>query len=86
MESSRQEYWSVLPFPTPGDLPNPGIEPASLALQAYSLLSESQGLFVLSICLQIIPEKFFICHAKIIYLPPNNYEDYLEDYWVADKC
>ena len=32
MEFSRQEYWSGLPFPFPGDLPNPGIEPASLAL------------------------------------------------------
>ena len=31
MEFSRQEYWSRLPFPTPGDLPDPGIEPASLA-------------------------------------------------------
>ncbi|ELR53043.1 hypothetical protein M91_06274, partial [Bos mutus] len=31
MEFFRQEYWSGLPFPTPGDLPNPGIEPASLA-------------------------------------------------------
>ena len=30
MESSRQEYWSGLPFPQPGDLPDPGIEPASL--------------------------------------------------------
>ena len=30
MEFSRQEYWSGLPFPTPGDLPDPGIEPASL--------------------------------------------------------
>ena len=29
MEFSRQEYWGELPFPTPGDLPNPGIEPAS---------------------------------------------------------
>ena len=29
MEFSRQEYWSELPFPTPGDFPNPGIEPAS---------------------------------------------------------
>ena len=29
MEFSRQEYWSGLPFPTPGDLPNPGIEPMS---------------------------------------------------------
>ena len=32
MEFSRQEYWSRLPFPSPGDLPNPGIEPLSLAL------------------------------------------------------
>ena len=30
MEYSRQEYWSGLPFPTPGDLPDPGIEPATL--------------------------------------------------------
>ena len=41
MGFSRQEYWSGLPFPTPGDLPNPGIEPRSPALQADSLLSES---------------------------------------------
>ena len=33
----RQEYWSGLPFPTPGDLPNPGIEPKSPALQGISL-------------------------------------------------
>ena len=32
MEFSRQEYWSGLPFPTPGDLPEPGMEPASPAL------------------------------------------------------
>ena len=31
LEFSRQEYWSRLPFPTPGDLPDPGIEPTSLA-------------------------------------------------------
>ena len=37
---SRQEYWSGLPCPPPGDLPNPGIEPRSPALQADSLLSE----------------------------------------------
>ena len=41
MGFSRQEYWSGLPFPTPGDLPNPGIEPRSPALQADSLPSES---------------------------------------------
>ena len=45
MEFSRQEYWSGLPFPSPGDLPNPGIEPGSPALQADSLLSEPPGKF-----------------------------------------
>ena len=40
MELSRQEYWSGLPFPPPGDLLDPGIEPRSPALQADSLLSE----------------------------------------------
>ena len=37
---SRQEYWSGLPFPSPGDLPNPGIEPKSPALQADDLPTE----------------------------------------------
>ena len=36
MGFSRQEYWSGLPFPSPGDLPNPGIEPGSPTLQADS--------------------------------------------------
>ena len=36
----RQEYWSGLPFPPPGDLPHPGIEPKSPALQADSLPTE----------------------------------------------
>ena len=40
MEFSRQEYWNGLPFPSPGDLPNPGIEPRSPTLQADSLQSE----------------------------------------------
>ena len=43
MEFSRQEYWSGLPFPSPGDLPDPGIEPGSPALQADSLPSEPPG-------------------------------------------
>ena len=43
MEFSRQEYWSGLPFPSPGDLPDPGIEPRSPALQAEALLSEPPG-------------------------------------------
>ena len=44
MGFSRQEYWSGLPFPSPGDLPNPGIEPKFPALQADSLLSEPAGM------------------------------------------
>ena len=43
MEFSRQEYWSGLPFPSPGDLPNPGIEPGSPALEADALTSEPPG-------------------------------------------
>ena len=43
MEFPRQEYWSGLPFPSPGDLPDPGIEPRVPTLQADSLPSEPQG-------------------------------------------
>ena len=43
MGFSRQQYWSGLPFLSPGDLPNSGIEPGSPALQADSLLSEPPG-------------------------------------------
>ena len=39
----RQEYWSELPFPSAGDLPNPGIKPGFPALQADSLTAESPG-------------------------------------------
>ena len=43
MEFSRPEYWSGYPFPSPGDLPNPGIQPRSPTLQADSLPAEPQG-------------------------------------------
>ena len=43
IEFSSQEYWSGLPFPSPGDLPDPGIKPGSPALQADALLSELLG-------------------------------------------
>ena len=49
MEFSRLEYWSGLPFPFPGDLPNLGIEPGSPALEADTLTSEPPG--------KIIPKK-----------------------------
>ena len=43
MEFSRQEYWSGLPFPSPGDLSDPGIKPGFPALQTNSLPSELPG-------------------------------------------
>ena len=42
-DSPNKTYWSGLPFPSVGDLPNPGMEPGSPALQADSLLSEPPG-------------------------------------------
>ena len=46
MGFSRQEYWSGLPFPPPGDLPNPGTKPGSPVLQADSLMTELCGMNV----------------------------------------
>ena len=43
MEFSRPEYWSGLPLPSPGDLPNPGMGPRSPAWQADALPAEPQG-------------------------------------------
>ena len=43
MGFSRQEYWRGLPFPSPGDLPDPGIEPGSPTLEADALTSEPPG-------------------------------------------
>jgi len=48
MEFSRQEHWIDLPFPSPGDLADPGIEPGSLALQADSLQSEPPHQHIIS--------------------------------------
>ena len=44
MELSRQEYWSGLPFPPPGDLPDPGIEPVSLALAGGFFTTSPPGI------------------------------------------
>ena len=51
MGFSRQEYWSGLPLPSPGDFPRPGIEPTSSALQADSELLSHQGRYLDSISL-----------------------------------
>ena len=56
VEISRQEYWSGLPFPSPGDLPDPGTGSLSLALQADSLLLSHQG----------SPQNVFITHKNFV--------------------
>ena len=63
MGFSRQEYWSGLPFPSPGDLPDPGIEPGSPALQADALTSEPPGKPTL-LFYKIIFLKSWIVSAK----------------------
>ena len=66
MEFSRQEYWSGLPFPSPGDLPYPRIKPRSPALQADALPSEPPGKSTLkkgysNICCLKLIECTFLC-------------------------
>ena len=61
MGFSRREYWSGLPFPSLGDLPNLGVEPRSLALQADSLPSEPSGKLYLNF------KKWFKKEAKYLF-------------------
>ena len=71
MGFSRQEYWSGLPFPSPGDLPDPGIKPRSPALQADALTSEPPGnpKPVVKYMLKIHVEK--ISGVRATYFSPN---------------
>ena len=64
MGFSRQEYWSGVPFPSPGDLPNSGIEPWSPALQADALTSELPGKLVAFQYIHI--SKDYMVHIKPI--------------------
>ena len=57
-EFPGQEYWSVLPFPSPGDLPNPGIKSEYPALQADSLPSEPPGK----------PNYIYVCVCVCVYI------------------
>ena len=50
MGFSRQEYWSGLPFPPPGNLLEPGIEPMSPALQILYLLSHLEAIYIHALC------------------------------------
>ena len=66
MGFSRQEYWSGLPFPSPGDLSDPGIKLVSSALQAYALPSKPPGLHIYTRTPLILPE-LFIFNQGIVY-------------------
>ena len=70
MGFSRQEYWSGLPFPSPGDLPNPEIEPGSPTLQADSSPSEYfiWGSLKIMSTLELIGPgfKFQLCHVPTV--------------------
>ena len=59
MGFSRQESWSEKPFPPPGDLPDPEIEPSSPALQADSLRTEPRG------------KPFVLCNTGLISIPSS---------------
>ena len=60
MGFSRQQYWSVLPFPSPGDVPDPGIEPRSSTLQADALPSEPTGKLITS------KRKLLLCLCETV--------------------
>ena len=62
MGFSRPEYWSELPFPSPGDLPKPGIKPGSPVLQADSLPAEPRGK-PLHLCINHFNKKMILCEG-----------------------
>ena len=78
MEFSRQEYWSGLPCPPPGDLPNPGIKPRSLSLQVDFLPSESQGIhkFGASLVVQMVKD---LPAMQVTWVQSLGWEDPLEE-------
>ena len=73
MGFSRQEYWSRLPFPPPGDLPTPGIKPVSLASPALtggSFTTEPPGKLLLSLCVGMVGS---VCPQAICDKSPVNF-------------
>ena len=78
MGFSRQEYWSGLPFPSPGDLPDPGIKPRSPAFQADALISEAPGKPLALIHIKLKAKKNemlfdigMLCYAKSLQSCPT---------------
>ena len=81
MGFSRQEYWSGLPFPSPGDLPNPGIEPRSPTLQADVLTSEPPGKNVLQ---WYIMDASKCCARILLKLSTENFCIWVT-FWKGEK-
>ena len=71
MEFSREEYWSGLPFPSPGDLPDPRFKPRCLVLQADSLPSEPEGNLIEGTYLNIIKAIYNQPTAEVYSALPN---------------
>ena len=73
MEFSRPEYWSGELFPSPGHLPNPGIEPRSPTLQDFFLPAEPQGKLNISVwSFHTHMKSMFSIVATPIYSPTNS--------------
>ena len=77
IEFSRQEYWSWLPFPFPGDLPDPGIEPRFPALQADSLPFEPLGKPIVNLAMT----KSMHCSPS--FIPPPNPTTHFLEHWLG---
>ena len=82
MGFSRQECWSGLPFPSPEDLPDPGTEPASSALQTDSLPSEPPGKpnFILEYCCLIAQSCPALCNPRSCSTPGFPVLHYLPEF------
>ena len=80
MGFSRQEYWSGLPFPPPGDLRNPGIEPRSPELQADSLPSEPPGKVKVKVK-SLSRVRLFVTPWTVAYQAPLSMRFSRQEYW-----
>ena len=63
----RQEYWSGLPFPSPGDIPDPGIKPRSPVLQADTLTSEPLGKPKARVVVKTVILVLLMCQPLLLY-------------------
>ena len=89
MGFSRQEYWSGLPFPSPGDLPNPGIDPGFPTLEADALTSEPPGNVYLILKWSEVKSLsrvgLFVTPWTVAYQPPQSTEFSRQEYSLLSK-